>query len=44
MGQGRITIWVYKLNTRAREFYRREGRVELDREQDQQSHLMYVYS
>ena len=40
----RITVWVYEKNSRAWEFYRREGFVEIGREKDEHSHLMYIES
>lgn len=38
-----ITVWVYELNERARAFYRREGLVEIEREKDEESHLIYMH-
>ncbi len=38
-----ITVWVYEKNVRARAFYCREGLVEIGREKDEDSHLMYVF-
>ena len=29
-----ITVWAYEKNTRAREFYRREGLIEISREME----------
>ncbi len=43
-GRDWITIWVYEKNIRARAFYRREGAVELEREKDEHSDLIYVHS
>ncbi|MEP6068547.1 MAG: GNAT family N-acetyltransferase [Paracoccaceae bacterium] len=37
-----ITVWVYEKNERARAFYRREGLVQIGREKDEYSHLMYI--
>jgi ribosomal protein S18 acetylase RimI-like enzyme len=37
-----ITVWVYEKNTRAQTFYAREGLVEIGRELDEDSPLMYV--
>jgi len=39
-----ITVWVYEKNSRAWAFYRREGLVEIGREKDEDSHLMYIES
>ncbi len=37
-----ITVWVYELNSRARHFYSREGLIDIGREKDEHSHLIYV--
>lgn len=37
-----ITVWAYALNSRARDFYRREGLVEISREVEPESGLMNV--
>lgn len=39
-----ITVWVYEKNLRARAFYQREGLVDIGREKDEESHLMYIES
>lgn len=39
-----ITVWVYEKNLRARAFYAREGLVDIGREKDEHSHLMYIES
>lgn len=39
-----IEVWVYEMNTRARAFYRREGFVDVGREKDEHSHLMYIHT
>lgn len=37
-----ITVWVYEENTRAVEFYAREGLKRIGREKDEHSPLMYL--
>ncbi|GEM_PF-3487450 len=39
-----ITVWVYEKNAAAWVFYRREGLVEIGREKDEHSPLMYIES